>query len=406
MAESELGERGASIWLCGGAVAAPLFLAPLPGAAQQDPDPLEPAEEQERLGQEVLEDALPTFEWPVSGRPAGSLPELRITTSAEIQNDYTFQSEDDDNELNDLFATIEPLIAFNITPELAIESGLVLEPIDEPAAGESRAFEDHGLFAETLGLIYATGVFLVYGGKYNPPFGVAWDSAPGIYGVDFAEEYELTERIGLGGSVTAGNEEGGSHTLSGNLFFLDTTFLSESAINNRGRTTKEDGGVSNTESLDSFSITLDGEDMPFAPGVSYTLGVERQAAGEGDPADELGFVAGLYGAFDLTPEVSIEPIVEYVHLSNAEGQEQTRQYVTAGAALLQGPWNLSLSYTGLFTDPEEQSSVNDTLFQISAGYGFDFGLGLDVGYLFTEEDEVDSHTLGLLFAYEFDFVVY
>jgi hypothetical protein len=156
--------------------------------------------------------------------------------------------------------------------------------------------------------------------------------APGIYGADFAEDYELTERIGFGGSLTGGNDDYGFHTLSSNLFFLDTTFLSKSAFTNRGRTRKSDGGVSNTESLESFSVTLDGADMPFLPGLGYTLGVERQEGGKGDPKDELGFVAGLYGAFDVTSETTLEPILEYVYLDNAEGQHQDRQYITVGSA--------------------------------------------------------------------------
>jgi hypothetical protein len=390
--------------LMGSLAGAFVLLAPLSLAAQQDP--LKPSDDTNIPVLDAPEIEEPTFTLPLTGRPAGSYPNLEIISAHEIENDWTFDSDDSDNELSDLYATFEPFIALHITPELSIESGLVFEPVKDPDPGDSRAFEDQGLYAETLGVVYANDLFSVYGGKFNPTFGAAWDVAPGIYGADFAEDYELTERIGFGGSLTGGNDDYGFHTLSGNLFFLDTTFLSKSAFTNRGRTRKSDGGVSNTESLESFSVTLDGADMPFLPGLGYTLGVERQEGGKGDPKDELGFVAGLYGAFDVTSETTLEPILEYVYLDNAEGQRQDRQYITVGSAIFRGPWNLSASYTGRFTDPDGESNIDDTLYQVSLGYEFDFGLAVDIGYGFTEEEDIDSHTVGLVFAYEFDLLVY
>lgn len=391
---------------CGAVFGTFILLIPLTSAAQQAPEVFEPSNVEETPALEAPELEEPTFAWPLSGRPLGSTPSLHIIVSNEIQNDWTFDSDDNDNELNDLYGTIEPFVALNLTPELSIESGLVLEPVDDPDPGDSRAFQDEGLYIETLGIVYAADRYSLYGGKFNPTFGVAWDMAPGVYGTDFAEDYELTERIGFGGSLAGGSDELGTHTLSGNLFFLDTTVLSESAFDNRGRTKKSDGGVSNTESLESFSVTLDGGDMPFLPNLSYSLGLERQEGGRNDPEDELGFVAGLYGGLDLTSGLSFEPIFEYAYFDNAEGQNQDRQYVTAGAALYRGPWNLSASYTGRFTDPDDESNIDDTLLQASVGYEFDFGLGVDIGYRYSDEDNVESHTLGLLFAYEFDILVH
>jgi hypothetical protein len=41
-------------------------------------------------------------------------------------------------------------------------------------------------------------------GKLNPGFGVAWDKAPGIYGTDLAEDYEISERISVVGTWQVG----------------------------------------------------------------------------------------------------------------------------------------------------------------------------------------------------------
>ncbi|MDA0240385.1 MAG: hypothetical protein O3A84_10215 [Proteobacteria bacterium] len=41
--------------------------------------------------------------------------------------------------------------------------------------------------------------------------------------------------------------------------------------------------------------------------------------------------------------------------------------------------------------------------QASVGYFFDFGLSVDVGWLVNETDESQTHTAGVLLAYEFKF---
>ncbi len=98
---------------------------------------------------------------------------------------------------------------------------------EAPEPGEAY-FEDIGVFVETLGLAYQFGAVTLFGGKFNPTFGIAWDVAPGIYGADLADDYELTERIGGGGAVTLGGGDFGRHTLTGQVFFLDTSVLSQS----------------------------------------------------------------------------------------------------------------------------------------------------------------------------------
>ena len=361
----------------------------------------------------------PSEQPPSAGEPAAegadeAFPRLEVEVDIELQNDLTFESDDRDAEQNELFTTTEPALGLYLLPGLSIQAGLVLEPVKDPAARDDRFFEDHGLFAEQLYLTYEQDAFSLYGGKFNLPFGVAWDLAPGVYGTDVAEDfYEQVERIGFGGSVTFGGDGlggagFGEHTFSAQTFFLDTSALSESLITERGRTRESDGGVGNTEDFSSFAFSLDGGDFPGLPvDLNYHLGVIYQEGGEGDPEDELGFAAGLYGGVEITDDLSIEPIVEFVHFEDAEGLDQQRDIVTAGAAVLYGPWNLSLSYSGVFTDPG-QDDVEDLdldQYQISAGYAFDFGLDVDLGYKFVEEEDVETHVVGVILHYVFDFTL-
>ena len=199
----------------------------------------------------------------------------------------------------------------------------------------------------------------------------------------------------------------GEHRLSAQTFFLDTTFLSESAGTNRGRTRERDGGVSNTEDFSSFAVSLDGGDFPGVPfELNYHLGFAYQEGGAGASEDELGVAAALYGEIELSENATLAPIVEYVHFENAEGARQNRDIFTAGLGLLYGPWNLALSYSGVRTDPSAPNADLDVdQVQVSAGFSFDFGLDVDVSYKVVDEEGTDSHLIDVILHYVIDFAV-
>ncbi|MFQ5466945.1 MAG: hypothetical protein ACE5DS_02310, partial [Kiloniellaceae bacterium] len=187
--------------------------------------------------------------------------EPRVTGEVvfEVQNDWTYDSEDPNNELNDLFTTTEPDINFYATDGIYLNAHLTLEPVLDPEPRDDRFFEDHGLFVEALSLNLERGRFHVFGGKFGPNFSIAFDAAPGIYGTDISEDdIEISEQLGVGGDVLFGSERVGTHALSASVFFADTTALSESAFENRGRVNVRDGGPSNTGDLSSFAVGLDG----------------------------------------------------------------------------------------------------------------------------------------------------
>ncbi len=345
-----------------------------------------------------------------------SYPRLDVDIPIEVQNDGIVASDDRDNKLNDLFTTTEPTLVFSATPEISGTAHFVLEPVADPDPRQSRVFGDHGIFVEELFARYDHDYFDVYGGKYNPPFGVAWDLAPGIYGTEFAEDtYELTERIGFGGALNfggpgIGGDGFGAHVLTGNVFFVDRSALSEALITDRGRVRLSDGGVGNHSGLKSYTITASGGGIPGIPGdLEYNIGYQLLASDQEDLEDEKGFVFGLNGSFaiDEDRDISLEPIIEFVQKWDAEGEAQNQQIITAGSALLIGPWNVSLSYSARLTDPDapEEANISDHQFQLTGGYAFEFGLAVDLGYRWRREERVDSHTIGLLLFYPLSFSI-
>ena len=76
---------------------------------------------------------------------------------------------------------------------------------------KDRLFKDLAGYAEEIYVQYEGGPVRLFTGKFNPTFGQAWAKAPSVYGTDFAEGYQLTERIDLGGAVSAESEGLGKH---------------------------------------------------------------------------------------------------------------------------------------------------------------------------------------------------
>jgi len=306
-----------------------------------------------------------------------STPRFNGEILFELQNDWTFDSDDPDAEINDLYTTIEPYLALQATPWLSLEAGLVFEPVRDPGPNEDRAFEDEGFYAEQLLARFHFGPLEIYGGKFNPGFGIAWDAAPGVYGVDFAEDYEVTEKIGAGVAYTFAREGEEGHRIAFSSFFADTSVLSNSVITSRGRTYKADGGVSNTEDLSSFAVSLDG---PVGSAFSYHFGWRHLAGGVSETEDENGLVMAIRGEHALSESVTFSPLFEVVRLLNADGLDQNRTYITGAFQIGLAPWNIAVSYTHRSNDTTDVtlSESEDDLFQLSGGYEFGNGVGIDI----------------------------
>lgn len=341
---------------------------------------------------------------PAKAAPEETYPRIESTIAVEIQNDYTTKSQDPGAEINDLFNTTEVETAIHFNKLFSLHSLIVLEPVLDPTPFDDRTFEDHGAFLENLFLKFESGPVAIFAGKFNPSFGTAWDAAPGIYGVDFAEDYELAERIGGGIALTHQNEYA-KHVLNVNIFAADTSVLSNSIFTKRGRTRHRDGGPSNTRSPESFSVTLDGSDVMKLPGFSYHLGFRYQEMGLGDPEDERGYVAGIQKEFDLGSDQKLTLLGEVVYLEYVDATMDNRWYFTGSAEFTTGPWNASISHTSRETDVNAGPDVDDELTTASAGYeiqqGALKGVSLSIGGKRVEEDGVRSYVLGFLIAKEF-----
>lgn len=319
----------------------------------------------------------------------GEYPKLSGEILIEIENDYTFDADEKDDELNDLFNTTEAALSLGFTEDTSLNTSLTFEPIRD--AEDDREFEDQGLFVEELYLEHDFGALAISAGKFNPAFGITWDVAPGIFGVDFGEEYELTEK--LGARVTIPVEVGlGESSISLSAYQADRTVLSESLFNNRGNLDESDGGVSNTDWPENFVVSFDGEDN----GTTYHLAARRQAKGKGDDHDEFGFVAG---GETPVPGFEASAMAELAWFPKYDGSDDSNVFLNTGLTIPLGDFELG----GIYSLQVIEHKSDAHLATVTLSYAITEEASIAGAYRYGHEDGNDSHTIGALFSYEFGF---
>jgi hypothetical protein len=272
--------------------------------------------------------------------------------SIELQSDHTFSSTDPSTEVSDTHATINAEVDLKLSKVFSWHADVVLEPVLDPGPFEDRFFRDHGGYLETLHLVMRLGAHArLLAGKFNPGFGTAWDKTPGIYGTEFAEDYELTEKIGAQLQFEAGAGKLGMLTFGAALFFADTSVLSDSIITSRGQLSLADGGAGNTESLKSVSLFAEGKKTLKFSSLTYHLAFRHQSAGLGDAGDENGVVFGFIYKNETDIKNDNEPKLqlnaEIAAFEHFQGGVNDAGFVTGGVEVSKDDWLGQASFTDL-----------------------------------------------------------
>ena len=282
---------------------------------------------------------------------------------------------------------------------------------EESANGDNRYFKEHPLLVEQLTLNYKNNDYSYFIGKFNPIIGFSYHSVPGIYGYSQIEEYTVREKVGMGGSIKYNANSYGSHELDFSTFFSDTSILSESYNHQRGRTNQSSGGVGNTEDLSSFAVSLGGSDFyslgnnNIIEGLSYRLGYAHQAKGVGNEEDEDRYSASLGYKYQISNSMSAKFVTELMDIEHLGGEAgHDRSHHTTALKLSYKAWNFGTSYTHTRNDAEEEDeSINGHVYQISGGYSFDNGIGLDLGYKYSDKEAEVKERVGAMISYDYEF---
>jgi hypothetical protein len=297
-----------------------------------------------------------------------------------------------------LAATINYALAVRLSEGWTVQMDAVLEPVVDPIGDEALEGED--AFIETLSLQYAGEAFTVYGGKINPVFGSAADVAPGLYGVEAGEAYQITEALGVGGdiSLTSLLDLDGEHVLSAALFTADRTFLSGSLGGLREELDLADGGLANTEELKSIAVSLDGV---LANGIGYSLGHRQLATDTPGEADETATVLGVSYVWPEDSGIDLSLMAEVAASRNADGIDGAdRDFYTAGGTLGLGDWFVNAIASG-WNENATAGDLDVRKLELSVGRALAEALVLEVGVQDVRESGASSTVIGARLAWEF-----
>lgn len=385
-----------------------------------------------------------------------SFPHITLDAEIEVETRKTYKSQSDGAKVRDSYFDTDFEFGLHLDDWVSAIAHIKLEPVRGQAASENRAFEDHGLYFEELYLNLQRDGWRAYFGKYNPGFGIGYDSSPTIYDDDFTSDYEITEGIGAGFAYSYGSEGSGIHTIGAGVFFQDNSLLStsvmshpkpsdrrfiagEKSIDRFGRNRHRYGGVSNTRGPTSFFLHLDGAELPFAPGLAYHVGFARLDEGRFTGRPEYRTAIGATYDWQIDDDWSFSPIVEWVYRRNVDGNpkadidfqagsdelgnpvvvtrrvslRQNAHYLTTGFELGWREWAIGFLSVGRHLQEggnrpgPNGRDVNERLNAVTLSYRFDFGLGLHAGWkrerLFDADrgEKVTGDTYGFQLSYEF-----
>lgn len=338
----------------------------------------------------------------------------------KVHFDDVIEADESDEKIKETYSHSHLDWGLGLDNNMSIDGSLKLE--GEPSghshghgasassSSGNRFLKDHPLLVAKLKLNYNDEDFGAYVGKFNPVVGFDYHQFPGVFTYQTIEGYAIRERVGLGASFKNDLGDYGQHQLDISSFFADTTALSNSILYERGRTTLADGGVSNTEDLSSFAISLGGKDFysldnNIVEGLSYRVGYAKQAAGSTNDKDEHRRSLSLGYQQQVSQDLSAKLIFEHMDIDHLSGEAaHDRVYNTLTAQLNYKKWNGTLAYTDINNTAGEADENHDGFVrQLSVGYRFDNGVNFDIGHKHSDEDNEVKKRVGAVLSYNYEF---
>ncbi len=293
-------------------------------------------------------------------------------------------------------------------------------------------FIDEGVafFAE-LTARYDSDNWSAFAGATRLNYSLARDYAASIWGNTFVrKEVGVDGMMALGGSYKFDAGKFGNHALSGSLFMVDTTFLSDTYGSSRDATPLSKGGPANTGNFNNYAVALDGIKIAYLPRFRYQIAtvqmrtdsLRTKSGAAINPqylaTEQRYAVAGMWDKIPLGGKLIVTPLVEYNSILNSEGINGFNKEYYIGSLLFgYKQWNLGMSgsvwnanWNNAPANVREfipsNNFVNDRYnqFQTSIGYSFKNGIKLALGYRKENKmKDMNTQTIGINFKYDLPF---
>ena len=349
---------------------------------------------------------------------AKKYPYISGSTLFEIQPDRVLSSDDSRVKSNNAYIYVQPEFSLNFNRNWSLQTEWRYQPNDVLQTRNERhperyreflqdnrevSITDNGLLIEQLKLRFENEDMVFQFGKFDPTFGTGYlkTNRIGIFSSQFNEDYNLREKLGV--SLEALLEDS---RIVFNSFFNDTTALSESAINDRGRASRRSGIAGATGTLSSYSFDLHGENVMGYEDWKYNIGHRSLAVDDIEGRErELGYVLGTSYDYELGINTSLIPYLEIANFSNFSGEEGRKAtFITAAVSLRYSSWNLGVSHLSKDIKGGVRGfDSDDKLLQLYVGYKFSDKVSLDFTRAAVDEGDKSGTMAGLLLSYRYEF---
>lgn len=333
----------------------------------------------------------------------------------ESRSDSVVSSNKSDISKNYSLVNIEPAFSLNINNNWSVKTNWRISPFYDrdnsrperfrEVLSQNRGlqFDKEDLLVEQLKGEFQNDDMKFFFGKFNPAFGTAWkrDKKIGIFTSDFTRDYELREKIGVGGAAVLEKSE-----ISLNGFFNDVSDLSSTALNRRKRESTSDGVAGNTSTLSSYTVAIDGKDFFDVANLTYNFGYSKLAVNNiQNRADQNGYVGGLEYAIPIGINTYLIPYMEVAKINNMAGEsDRNALYITTALTGKYNGWTASISRVGRnIRQKNIYGNVRDHQIQATAGYKFRNNISVDITRMNLKEDGYSASLLGVLVSYIYQF---
>ena len=139
------------------------------------------------------------------------------------------------------------------TKDLYLSANLRFSSSTSSNSTQNYFFDDGSAFFAELAVRYDADDYSLVAGKTSINYSLSRNFAAGIWGKSFAKkEYGVDGMMVLGGAYKIDAGEYGNHSLSGNVFMVDTTGLSDTYGSTRDPNQLSAGGPANTGKFNNY----------------------------------------------------------------------------------------------------------------------------------------------------------
>ncbi|MFT6076926.1 MAG: hypothetical protein ACJA02_000370 [Myxococcota bacterium] len=345
---------------------------------------------------------------------ANQYPNISGKALFEVRADRVTSSDKNNIKPSNGNVLMDADVKLSINKKWSVITNVEFEPVTQQSSSNPERYRQilatkrgngigtNGLVINELKGQYVNKDARFFFGKFNPAFGSAFEKEKriGVFTTDFTQDYKLEGKLGAGFTALLTNTE-----ITADVFFNDTTALSNSAIRHRGSEKRSDGLAGNTSSPTSYSVAVEGQDLFGVRDLFYNVGYRHLQVDEIlGRDDETGFVGGLEYLLPLGPSTSLIPFIEVASINNFTGQEgRDILYSTIALMAKYSSWSASISSVTRDIDIKNSKGITDRQLQYSLGYKFTNNLAVDLSHMSLKEDGNKATVIGAVVSYVYNF---